>query len=50
MGNARLARQRRLWSSMTLFHRAAPEELVFQEVLERYFEGLPDVATNARLG
>jgi uncharacterized protein (DUF1810 family) len=40
----------KLQSSMTLFHRAAPEELVFQEVLERYFDGLSDAATDARLG
>ncbi len=32
----------KLRSSMTLFLRAAPEEPVFQEVLDRYFDGSPD--------
>ena len=36
-------------SSMTLFHRAAPDEVVFQQVLERYFGGVADPATDARL-
>lgn len=39
----------KLRSSMTLFHRAAPDELVFREVLERYYDGIPDGATDARL-
>jgi uncharacterized protein (DUF1810 family) len=36
-------------SSMTLFHRAAPDEAVFRQVLERLYEGTPDEATDARL-
>jgi uncharacterized protein (DUF1810 family)/uncharacterized protein YndB with AHSA1/START domain len=39
----------KLRSSMTLFMRAAPEEPLFPEVLERYFAGLPDAATDALL-
>lgn len=39
----------KLRSSMTLFHRAAPDEPVFREVLERYYDGIPDGATDARL-
>jgi uncharacterized protein (DUF1810 family) len=35
----------KLRSSMTLFARAAPEEEIFQRVLDRYFGGLPDEAT-----
>jgi uncharacterized protein (DUF1810 family) len=35
----------KLRSSMTLFARAAPEELLFQQVLDRYFEGRRDEAT-----
>ncbi len=41
---------RKLHSSVTLFLRAAPEESVFQEVLSKYFEGLPDPATDQLLG
>ena len=37
-------------SSMTLFHRAAPDEPVFLDVLERFYGGVPDAATDARLG
>ncbi len=37
-------------SSMTLFHRAAPEEAVFEQVLDRYYGGVADDATDARLG
>lgn len=40
----------KLRSSMTLFHRAAPEERRFTAVLERYFAGVPDGATDERLG
>ena len=40
---------RKLCSSMTLFHRAAPDEGVFREVLERFYGGRPDVATDGRL-
>ncbi len=36
-------------SSMTLFHRAAPEEPVFGECLRKYFAGQQDTATLARL-
>ncbi len=39
----------KLRSSMTLFHRAAPDESVFALVLEKYFEGMPDPATDERL-
>jgi uncharacterized protein (DUF1810 family) len=41
---------RKLRSSMTLFHRAAPDESVFARVLDRYYDGEPDEATDARLG
>jgi uncharacterized protein (DUF1810 family) len=37
---------RKLRSSMTLFHRAAPDEPVFADVLARLFDGVPDVATD----
>ena len=40
----------KLRSSMTLFHRAAPDEPVFAQVLVRYHDGEPDEATDARLG
>ncbi|MGH8961878.1 MAG: DUF1810 domain-containing protein [Jatrophihabitantaceae bacterium] len=39
----------KLHSSMTLFHRAAPDEPVFARVLERYFDGVTDPATDERL-
>ena len=39
----------KLRSSMTLFARAAPEDLLFADVLDRYFDGVPDDATDARL-
>jgi uncharacterized protein (DUF1810 family) len=39
----------KLRSSMTLFARAAPEQPLFRQVLERYFDG-PDHATETRLG
>ena len=35
----------KLRSSMTLFHRADPDEPVFVEVLERFYGGVPDAAT-----
>jgi uncharacterized protein (DUF1810 family) len=38
----------KLRSSMTLFARAAPEQPLFGEVLDRYFDA-PDGATEARL-
>lgn len=39
----------KLHSSMTLFLRAEPSETVFKQVLERYFGGLPDAATDQRI-
>ena len=39
----------KLRSCMTLFHRAAPEEPVFAQVLDRFFEGQPDGLTDERL-
>jgi uncharacterized protein (DUF1810 family) len=39
----------KLRSSLTLFARAAPENPLFRDVLERYFDGVPDDATEARL-
>jgi uncharacterized protein (DUF1810 family) len=39
----------KLRSSMTLFARAAPGEPVFAAVLDRYFDGEPDPATEQRL-
>jgi uncharacterized protein (DUF1810 family) len=41
---------RKVRSSLTLFHRAAPEEPVFVAVLDRFFDGVPDAATDALLG
>ena len=35
----------KLRSSMTLFARAAPQTKVFQEVLDRYYDGKPDPQT-----
>ena len=40
----------KLRSSMTLFHRAAPDEPVFAQVLDRFFGGIADEATDTRLG
>jgi uncharacterized protein (DUF1810 family) len=40
---------RKLRSSMTLFHRAAPDEPLFLAVLDRYFDGVPDELTDDRL-
>ncbi len=40
---------RKLRSSMTLFAHAAPEEPVFREVLDHYFDGTEDDATTNRL-
>jgi uncharacterized protein (DUF1810 family) len=39
----------KLHSSMTLFLHAAPDEPVFRAVLDRYFEGTTDPATDERL-
>jgi uncharacterized protein (DUF1810 family) len=38
----------KLHSSLTLFVRAAPDVPAFGDVLDRYFEGRPDVATDQR--
>jgi uncharacterized protein (DUF1810 family) len=40
----------KLRSTMTLFHRAAPDEPVFAAVLDRLYGGVADAATDARLG
>ena len=40
----------KLRSSVTLFHRAAPDEPVFREVLVRYYDGVADSRTDALLG
>jgi uncharacterized protein (DUF1810 family) len=39
----------KLCSSMTLFMRAAPDEPVFRQVLDQYFGGIPDPATEQRI-
>jgi uncharacterized protein (DUF1810 family) len=39
----------KLRSSLTLFARAAPENALFRELLDRYFEGAADDATDALL-
>ncbi len=39
----------KLRSSMTLFLRADPSEQAFAQVLDRYFDGLPDPATDRLL-
>jgi uncharacterized protein (DUF1810 family) len=39
----------KLRSSVTLFMRAAPDQPVFGQVLERFFDGQPDAATDQRL-
>jgi uncharacterized protein (DUF1810 family) len=36
-------------SSMTLFHRAAPDESLFMDVLERFYDGVTDEQTDALL-
>ena len=41
---------RKLHSSMTLFLRADPQAAVFAQVLAKYFEGVPDPATDRLLG
>jgi uncharacterized protein (DUF1810 family) len=40
----------KLRSSMTLFLRAAPDEPLFQRVLDRFFAGSPDSRTDELLG
>lgn len=39
----------KLRSALTLFHRAAPEEALFTDLLGRYFDGVEDDATLALL-
>jgi uncharacterized protein (DUF1810 family) len=39
----------KLWSSMTLFARAAPDVPVFAEVLDRFFDGSLDPGTLERI-
>jgi uncharacterized protein (DUF1810 family) len=39
----------KLCSSMTLFSRAAPGEPAFRRVLDQYFGGVPDPATEQRI-
>jgi uncharacterized protein (DUF1810 family) len=39
----------KLRSSMTLFHRADPDNPLYSEVLDRYFGGEPDEATDRLL-
>jgi uncharacterized protein (DUF1810 family) len=39
----------KLHSSMTLFLRAAPEEQLFQQVLDKYFDGHADSETDRRI-
>jgi uncharacterized protein (DUF1810 family) len=39
----------KLRSSMTLFHRADPDDQLFGQVLEQYFDGQADPATDSRL-
>ena len=34
---------------MTLFHRVAPDEPAFRAVLDRFYDGTADQATDARL-
>lgn len=41
---------RKLRSSMTLFKRTSPEEKVFAQVLDKYFQGREDVRTLNMLG
>ena len=41
---------RKLRSSMTLFHRAAPEEAMFSDVLARFYDGVVDGSTDKLLG
>lgn len=41
--------EKKLRSSITLFLRADPEEPIFQRLLDQYFEGAPDAATDQLL-
>jgi uncharacterized protein (DUF1810 family) len=40
---------RKVRSSMTLFHRAKPDEPVFADVLNRFYDGIPDPRTDELL-
>jgi uncharacterized protein (DUF1810 family) len=40
----------KLRSSMTLFHRVAPDDPLFAQVLNRFYAGSPDPETDALLG
>ena len=40
----------KLRSSMTLFRQAAPDQPVFQAVLDKYFDGIPDAITLRIIG
>jgi uncharacterized protein (DUF1810 family) len=42
--------EKKLRSSITLFLRADPEAAIFQSLLDQYFEGVPDAATDQLLG
>jgi uncharacterized protein (DUF1810 family) len=39
----------KLRSCVTLFMHAAPDEPVFRQVLEQYYDGIPDAATEQRI-
>ena len=39
----------KLRSSLTLFHRAAPDERLFADALQKFFAGEPDPLTEARI-
>jgi uncharacterized protein (DUF1810 family) len=41
--------EKKLRSSITLFLRADPGQAIFQRLLDQYFEGLPDAATDQLL-
>ena len=41
---------RKLHSSSTLFLRAAPEDPAFRQILDKYFGGIPDEASDRLLG
>ena len=40
----------KLRSSMTLFHRAEPDEPLFAQVLDRFYGGVADAVTDACSG
>jgi uncharacterized protein (DUF1810 family) len=40
----------KLRSCVTLFHRAAPDEPLFVQILDRYYSGVADETTDALLG